>query len=118
MHELSLVQGIVEQAVNAAAQSRAARVVAVRLRVGRLSGVDPGALVSSYEVASRETILEGSRLDIVDVPLVVWCAYCLREVELPGVQRLRCPTCDTLCGEIRQGKELEVAALEIEEAAA
>lgn len=114
MHELSLAHGIVEQASAAARAANAQRVVAVQLKVGRLSGIEAGALLFSYEIASQGTPMEGSRLEILDVPLVVWCAHCLKEVELPGIQRFRCPTCDTPCGEIRQGRELEIAALEIE----
>lgn len=114
MHELSLVQGIVEQAVDAANQALARRVVAVNLKVGRLAGVEPGALIFSYGVASHGTILEGSRLKILEVPLVVWCAHCLEEVELPGVQSFRCPTCQTPCGEVRRGRELQIESLEIE----
>lgn len=113
MHELSLAQGIVEQASEAARRANAVRVVAVQLRVGRLAGVEPGALHFSYDIACQGTPLEGSRLEIVDVPIVVWCAHCLNEVELPAVQRFRCPTCDTPCGEIRQGRELEIATVEI-----
>jgi hydrogenase nickel incorporation protein HypA/HybF len=114
MHELSLAHGIVEQASEAARRANASRVVSVQLRVGRLAGVEAGALRFSYDIATAGTSLEGSRLDIVDVPLVVWCAHCLKEVELPTIQRFRCPTCNTACGEIRQGRELEIAALEIE----
>lgn len=114
MHELSLAHGIVEQATAAAQRASAERVVSVQLRVGRLAGVEAGALSFCFDIAAQGTLLEGSRLDIVDLPLVVWCAHCLREVELPGIQRLRCPLCDTPCGEIRQGRELEIASLEID----
>ncbi|MBK6841963.1 MAG: hydrogenase maturation nickel metallochaperone HypA [Gemmatimonadetes bacterium] len=114
MHELSLAHGIVEQASEAAHRANAQRVVSVQLKVGRLAGVEPGALLFCYDLATQGTPLEGSRLEIVELPLIVWCAHCLMEVELPGVQRFRCPTCDTPCGEIRQGREMEIASLEIE----
>lgn len=114
MHELSLAHGIVEQAAVAAEKAKAERVVSVQLKVGRLSGVEPGALLFCYDLVAKGTPLEGSRLEILDLPLVVWCAHCLKEVELPGVQSFRCPTCETPCGEIRQGRELEIASLEIE----
>lgn len=114
MHEVSLAQALVEQAVEAAERAGSSRVVAVRVRVGRLAGVETGALRFAYDVVTKGTPLEGSRLDFVDVPVVVWCAFCLSERELPNIQRLRCPACDTPCGEIRQGRELELDALEVE----
>jgi len=114
MHELSLAHGIVEQAAEAARAAKAERVVAVHLKVGRLAGVEAGALLFCYEIASQGTLLEGSRLEIEDVPLVVWCAHCLVAVELDGVQSFRCPTCQTPCGEIRQGRELQIESLEVE----
>lgn len=36
------------------------------------------------------------------------------EVELPGIQRFRCPHCDTPSGDIRQGRELEIESIEID----
>ncbi|MFP5356187.1 MAG: hydrogenase maturation nickel metallochaperone HypA [Gemmatimonadota bacterium] len=114
MHELSLAHGIVEQSAEAARNAGAAKVLSVRIKVGALAGVEPGALLFCYEVASKETLLEGSRLEILYVPLVVWCAHCLKEVELEGVQSLRCPSCGTPCGEIRRGRELQVESVEIE----
>ncbi|MEO7964515.1 MAG: hydrogenase maturation nickel metallochaperone HypA [Gemmatimonadaceae bacterium] len=114
MHELSIAQGIVELATEAAARAKAERVVSVNLKVGRLSGIEPGALQFSYDIVAEGTILEGSRLTIIDVPLVVWCAHCLKEIELVSVQQFRCPTCATPCGEIRSGRELNIESLEIE----
>ncbi len=114
MHELSLAHGIVELASEAAERAQAARVTAVHLRVGRLSGVEAGALLFSYDIAAAGTPLEGSRLVIEELPVVVWCVPCGALRELPGVQRFRCPTCDTPSGDIRQGRECDVQSIEIE----
>jgi hydrogenase nickel incorporation protein HypA/HybF len=114
MHELDLARNIVELAVEAAERMEAVRVNAVNLRVGRLAGVDPGALHFAFDVATADTLLAGARLQVIDVPLVVWCAHCLTEVELPQVNHFRCPRCGTAAGEIRQGRELEIASLEID----
>lgn len=115
MHELSIAEHIVEQAAEVARREGATRVVAVRLRVGALCGVEAGALRFSYDVATEGTILAGTRLEIIDVPLVVWCAHCLREVTLESVQLFRCPTCGTECGEIVAGRDLDIESVEIEE---
>jgi hydrogenase nickel incorporation protein HypA/HybF len=114
MHELSLAHGIVSMASEAAARAAATRVRSVTVRVGALSGVEPDALRFSYDIAAKDTPLEGSTLTLVRVPLVIWCAVCAATVELPSVQRFRCPTCNTPSGDIRQGRELDIDSLEIE----
>lgn len=114
MHEVDLATDVVHLACEAARREGEGRVVTVNLSVGRLAGVEGGALVAAFRIASKGTILEGARLAIRDVPVVMWCAHCLEEVELAGVQRFRCPTCGVAAGEIRRGKELEIESLEIE----
>ncbi len=54
MHELSLAQDIVEQATEAARTANGGRVVAVHLTIGRLAGVEPGALLFCYETRTEE----------------------------------------------------------------
>jgi hydrogenase nickel incorporation protein HypA/HybF len=94
---------------------RGVRVTGVYLRLGALSGVVKEALVSSYEMASYETPLQGSRLIVEEVPVVVYCAECRQERTLDSVQLFCCAVCGSPTGDVRQGKEMEVVALEIEE---
>lgn len=114
MHELGLARGIVDLATAAASNAGASRVVGIRVAVGRLAGVESGALLFSFDIAAEGTPAEGARLEITDVPVAIWCAPCNAEQELPGVTRFRCPTCDTPSGVIRRGKELEVSSIEVE----
>jgi hydrogenase nickel incorporation protein HypA/HybF len=114
MHELSIAMGIVDAAVDEA-QRRGVRVSTVHLRLGALSGVVKDALLFSYEVACQDTALQGSQLVVEDVPVIVFCAQCQKERTLESVQLFRCPECGTPTMDIRQGKELEVFALEVEE---
>ena len=112
MHELSIAMGIVEAAADEA-QSRGVQVTAVHLRLGALSGVVKDALLFSYTVACEGTPLEGSRLVIEEVPVVVYCQKCKSERTLATIQQFFCNVCGTPTSEIMQGKELEVVALEI-----
>ena len=114
MHELSIAMGIVDAATDEAKQ-RSVVVSAVHLRLGALSGVVKDALLFSYEVACQDTVLEGSRLIIEEVPVAVFCPQCKQKRVLPSVQSFTCPECGTPSGEVLQGKELEVFALEVEE---
>ena len=73
MHELSIAYHIVEAAEAAARQAGLERVEAVHLQLGALSGVVKEALWFSYDIAAKDTLLEGSRLEITECPVVVWC---------------------------------------------
>jgi len=114
MHELSIAMSIVEAATEEA-ERRHVQVTAVLLRLGALSGVVKDALLFSYDVACQDTPLAGSKLLIEDVPVVVFCAQCQDTQTLASVQSFSCPECGTPTMDIRQGKELEVFALEVEE---
>jgi hydrogenase nickel incorporation protein HypA/HybF len=114
MHELSIAMGIVEAAMDEARQ-RGVQVSAVHLRLGALSGVVKDALMFSYEVACQDTPLAGSRLIVEDVPVTVFCPRCQDTRVLQSVQSFLCPQCGTPTMDVRQGKELEVFALEVQE---
>lgn len=90
-------------------------VSSVHLRIGELAGVSKEALHFGYEIATKDTLLEGSQLVIEEVPVIVYCAHCATEKRLESVQLFRCPTCGTPTAEIRQGRELELVSLEIDD---
>lgn len=113
MHELSVATALVAQAERAARAAGAERVVAVRLRLGRLSGLVPESLVFGFEIAATGTALEGARLEVERVEPVIWCPRCEAEVTLASPTRFRCPRCDTPSADVRAGRELELRSLEV-----
>ena len=115
MHELSIAMSMVEMAAEEAARRGGVQVCAIHLRLGPLSGVVREALLFSYDVACEGTPLEGSRLVIEDVPVVVFCHGCSEEQTLASVQRFFCPACGSPTPQVLRGKELEVVALELEQ---
>jgi hydrogenase nickel incorporation protein HypA/HybF len=114
MHELSIAISIVELAEEEA-ERRGVQVNAVHLKLGALSGVVKDALLSCYEMACEGTALQGSRLLVEDLPVVIFCPRCRAQRPLSSMQLFCCSECGTPCSEIVQGKELEVVALEIQE---
>ena len=113
MHELSIALSLVDLAQEEA-ERHGGRVSAVHVRLGALSGVVKEALLSSYEMACAETPLEGSTLVIEEVPVVVFCPECRALRTLSRLQAFACAECGTPAPDIRQGKELELVALEVE----
>ncbi len=115
MHELSIANSLIEIATQAAVDAGATRVTEVRLRIGVLTCVHRNALEFCYELATKDTILEGSQLAIIEVPLVIHCPACDADVELPTLQSFQCPVCGTPSADVRQGKDLEVESIQIDQ---
>jgi len=117
MHELSIAYSLVNVACEAAQEANVKRVEALHLRLGALSGVVKDALLFSYDIATQGTLLEGSRLEIEVLPVMVKCPHCEDEdgCELPGIQRFRCPKDNMPTANIVQGRELEIRSLEYTE---
>ena len=115
MHELSIAQSLVETATEAAREAGASKVTVVHLRLGQMSGVVKSSLDFCYELITQDTLLEGSCLVVHELPVMIYCPVCAREVELPSYQRFCCPHCDTPSADIRQGREIEVESLEVED---
>jgi hydrogenase nickel incorporation protein HypA/HybF len=113
MHELSIAMSIVDLAQEEG-QQRGVQVTGVRLRLGALAGVVKDALLSSYEMACYDTPLQGSRLVIEEVPVLVFCPTCQAQRPISSVQLFCCGECGTPSSEVVQGKEMQVVALEVE----
>lgn len=113
MHELSIAQSLAELATAAAQTAGALGVQSVRLRLGPLSGVVEDALQFSWEVVTAETLLAGAQLVVEEAPVVIYCVHCQAQQTLTSTQWLRCPTCGEPPAQIVQGRELELAAIEI-----
>ena len=113
MHEVAIMTEAVRMAAESAQAAGAKRVTALRLRIGVLSGVVPEALQFAWDVVTRETILARAHLDIDSIAAACWCARCDVEFECKDLMN-ECPRCHDLSGDLRRGRELEIAAVEFE----
>jgi hydrogenase nickel incorporation protein HypA/HybF len=113
MHELSIMQSALTLALDQAKKAGASRVHLIRLRIGALSGVVPEALQFAFEALTPGTAAEGAELAIDGVPARFWCASCAQEF-LSDDMFAECPACHQPSGELRAGREMEVASLEVE----
>lgn len=113
MHELSIALSIIDGVLEHAKKQGDVHVEAVHLKLGTSSGVDKDALEFSYGIACEGTPLEGSRLVIEQVPIIMYCPTCNSKRSIPSPQQLHCPECHCPALDVRGGRELEITALEI-----
>ncbi len=113
MHELSIAISMIDQITEESANRGGLEVEAVHLKLGVFSGVDKDALLFAYELACEGSPLEGSRLVIESIPLVIYCATCGKNRVPPSLYELSCPECGSPGQSIISGREIEVASLEV-----
>jgi len=112
MHELSLVVAIADKAQEVLATQRATRVVSVRLLLGVLSCARRESLELCFPLVTRDTPLDGARLDIVDDPLRLDCRGCGAQTERAEAL-LVCAGCGGMDVEVVGGRDLVISTMEV-----
>ncbi len=112
MHELSLMESVLEIASRHAEEQAATRIHSITIRIGDMSGVSIDALTFAFDVLARETIAAEASLNVVRVPARCKCPECDHEFETDS-PFATCPRCGTLRTELVQGREIELASMEV-----
>jgi len=110
IHEVGIAESILQIARQVAEQNNLIKITSLQVEIGQFSGVEPEALEFAWEFVSKDTIAEGSTLEIERPALVLFCTHCL--IEYPGdLEDLRCPNCKDEVFEIRKGREMLVRSI-------
>ena len=116
MHEMSLVQSIMNIVEEERDRHKLDRVVRVTLMNGRLAGAVTDALEFAWEALRQGTEFEDCELKVVEVPLKVVCGRCGKDFEPEDTLYMPCPHCGLEFGhQVVEGKELYVANIEADE---
>jgi hydrogenase nickel incorporation protein HypA/HybF len=113
MHELGIMESAVAAALAKARERGAGRIHRIVLRIGALSGVEPDSLQFAFGPTTLGTPAEGADLDIEVVPARARCSSCGIDFEAADGSIFSCPQCDSLSGELLQGREIELSRIEM-----
>jgi hydrogenase nickel incorporation protein HypA/HybF len=114
MHETALMTQLLRRIEREARAAGAARVKAVRLRVGELSGVEPRLLESAFAWLAPGTVADGASLEIEPVPLEASCESCGQRFRVEQF-RFRCPACGGDRTRAVAGEDLILESLTVED---
>lgn len=115
MHEMGIALQVIEIAVASIPENlRRARVARVNLTVGKLSAVVSDSLRFCFEVAAKETTLEGAELAIEEIDVVARCNACDHQWTIEG-PAFSCPRCHSGNITLVSGRELDIRSIEIED---
>ena len=113
MHELSVTKHILDYCVETAKKEGASHVRTIRLLLGPYSGIVPECIQLYFDVLSQDTIAQGAKIKVTEVPLRVLCRDCGRESEITRL-KIQCPYCKSLKLKRLSGKEFIIESLEVD----
>jgi hydrogenase nickel incorporation protein HypA/HybF len=117
MHEMGIVQNIMEILEQQAAMHNVNRIVRVGLEFGALTAVLPDAVRLAFGLLSRGGPAEDAALDITIIPVKVRCLECSREQVMDDYHHL-CPSCGSPTLKIIEGRdEMRIAFMEVDDGA-
>ncbi len=114
MHELSIVEAILEQVREEVRQSGATgRVTRLDLVIGRLSGVSPDSIRFAFELLGPGTLMEQAQICIREPAAVCACRGCGARSEIDELVAV-CPRCASQDVAIEGGQELILQSIEVD----
>lgn len=111
MHETAVVEGLMRILADQARKNGVGRITTVRLRIGRLRGLDSRQIRGCFEMFAEGTMAEGARLEIDEVAVGAKCRVCGREYEVERY-RFDCPNCGSSDAEVLSGRELYIESFD------
>lgn len=112
MHEMSICESIIQVIEGQAVEQTFTSVKTVCLEIGPLAGVELEALRFSFDVVTRGTIAENSKLEVIELPMNAWCMPCSKNVDVK-VRFDPCPHCGSYQVQITGGDELRIKNMEV-----
>lgn len=115
MHEMSIVQSLLEQVEREVENSgHAGRVVGLHLVIGRLSGVHVDSLRFAFELLAPDSIARDAELMIDQPKAMLCCTACDIQQETEELYAC-CPHCGGSSVTIRGGQQLLLQSIELED---
>lgn len=109
MHELSITQSILEQALSEAKKHKAKKINKIKLQVGAGTAIVADCVQFYFDTIKTGTIAEKSILEIETIPIKLRCPKCKKEYKDLEI------TCDCKKGvEIVSGQEMLVEYIDVE----
>ena len=117
MHELPITEGILNIVLKHARMNHLRKIVAIHLRIGKLSDLEDEWIQRYFDYLSRDTIAAGAVLKIERTPVVLKCGACGESYEVdcrgPGsLAEAHCPACGDKGGTLVSGREYYIKEME------
>ena len=111
MHEMSVANGLLSILQAQAKAHGIARISRVRVKVGRLRGIDARQLRLAFEALAEGGLADGAALEGEEIAAKARCRACGAVWRAPDY-RFDCPECAAADAEILEGRELFIESFD------
>lgn len=112
MHELSLMESVLDAVRKSAEQNNITRVEKITLVVGKLSMALPESLKFAFEALTDEELFAGAALEIEERDIVCLCEDCGSQFNVDEDCSFECSHCGGKQVRIVSGRELYIDSYE------
>jgi hydrogenase nickel incorporation protein HypA/HybF len=113
MHEVSIAQSLLKIAVENCEQKGYKRIEAIKVKVGRASGVMADALLFAFDAVKIGTIADKAILNIEEVSVSGFCESCKKKFTVDEAFVINCPLCGNISLRIETGHELYIEEMDV-----
>lgn len=114
MHELSLMQSVMDSVRPVAEENHATKVVAVNLDIGEMTEVIEDVMEFAFGVLCEDDpLFEGAKLNMNFIKPRSVCKECGLEFEHDRFH-MTCPNCGAVGCRLIEGRDLHIASIEID----
>ncbi|WAM30943.1 hydrogenase maturation nickel metallochaperone HypA [Caldicellulosiruptor naganoensis] len=113
MHEYYVTQQLIKIAEDELKEIKPKKVLSIKVVVGELSGIIDESLKFYFDILTKGTILEGSKLEIVQKKALLFCNSCQSLFE--RTKDFLCPKCKSLGKLTEYGREFYIESIEVDD---
>ena len=113
MHEFAATRGVLQIALEAAANAGAGRVLAIDVVIGELTSMVDDSVQFYFDVLSRETPAAGARLNFRREPAIASCSACGHQAEVRPPLAATCVACGAHALTVAGGQSFFVDSIEV-----
>lgn len=113
MHELSIVQSLIELCEENALRNNANSVEKIFVKIGRLSGIEIELFQNCFETfKDSSNLCKNAVLELELAPLEILCLSC-DEKSILKENVFKCPYCESIDFKVLEGEEMHLMRLEM-----
>ena len=113
MHELAVTESVLKIAEKHALLANAKKVTDIFLVIGNLSSIVDESVSFYWDMISKGTICENSKLHFKRISASMLCLACNQTYDLPG-ELIPCPNCGSFQVKVQTGDDVYLESSEIE----